>query len=318
VSEPAGVSVQKAAGGSTSVASARSSREGKPSTAGPLAAMAPTPLSSDPSSSLWPRAWRSYVALGDSFTEGLEDERRADGRHLGWADRVAGALAAGRGEGDFTYANLAIRGRLLPEVMGEQVAQAVALGPDLVTVGAGVNDALRRRFDLDMMATRLERGVRELRATGADVVLFSFGDPARRSRAMAPIRGRLRGLNSAVRSIAAHYGCRVVDFWGAAVFDDDRLWDEDRLHLSPQGHALVAESVLETLGHGSEDWRTPMVSGVPSRSTLQPVRHARWVARHASPWLSRRVRGQSSGDRVTAKNPAWVVVNRDGQPSTVD
>ena len=38
-----------------------------------------------------------YVALGDSFTEGLEDELRADGRHRGWADRVAQQLADGAG-----------------------------------------------------------------------------------------------------------------------------------------------------------------------------------------------------------------------------
>lgn len=312
------MSVREASGGSTSVAHARSSREGKPSTAGPLAVRGLAPLDTSSSPSEWPRPWSSFAALGDSFTEGLEDVRRPDGRHLGWADRVAGVLAERTATGDFAYANLAIRGRLLPEVMGEQVEQALALRPDLVTVGAGVNDALRRRFDLDRLATLLDRGVRELRATGADVVLFSFGDPARRSRAMAPIRARLMGLNSAVRAIAALYGCRVVDFWGAAVFDDDRLWDEDRLHLSPSGHALVAQSVLETLGHGGPSWRTPTVVGPPPARPRQAARHAQWVARHASPWISRRLRGESSGDRVTAKNPDWVVLNRDGRSSTVE
>ena len=37
----------------------------------------------------------SFLALGDSFTEGLDDWR-PDGTPRGWADRVAEQLAAGR------------------------------------------------------------------------------------------------------------------------------------------------------------------------------------------------------------------------------
>ena len=58
---------------------------------------------------------RTFVALGDSFTEGLEDDLGPDGRHLGWADRVAAALATH--EGGLRYANLAVRGKVLDEVV---------------------------------------------------------------------------------------------------------------------------------------------------------------------------------------------------------
>ena len=49
----------------------------------------------------------SYVAIGDSFTEGVGDEL-PDGRVRGWADQVALGLALASPE-PVTYANLAIR-----------------------------------------------------------------------------------------------------------------------------------------------------------------------------------------------------------------
>ena len=81
----------------------------------------------------------AFVAIGDSFTEGLNDPDPGGG-FRGWADLVAGALAAQRP--GFRYANLAIRGKLLGQVVTEQVPRAVELAPDLVSLAAGGNDIL--------------------------------------------------------------------------------------------------------------------------------------------------------------------------------
>ena len=77
-----------------------------------------------------------YVALGDSFTEGVgdPDPGRPNGVR-GWADRAADVLATQTD--DFGYANLAIRGRKLQAVLAEQIQPALALEPDLVTIYAG-------------------------------------------------------------------------------------------------------------------------------------------------------------------------------------
>lgn len=246
--------------------------------------------------------WRRFVAIGDSFTEGLQDEIGPDGRHRGWADRVAQRLAELQPE--VQYANLAVRGRLIDGVVREQVPAAVALRPDLVTFAAGVNDALRRRFDLDAAATGLENGVRALRATGADVVVFAFGDPSRRSGVMGPVRARVEAYNTAVEAVAQRYGCRVVSYWGLAAFDADRFWDEDRLHLSAQGHERAAAAVLEALGVGDDRWRTPPPPDPPLRPWTRVAGNARWVRHHFAPWLVRRARGVSSGDGITPKRPA--------------
>lgn len=95
-------------------------------------------------------SFHRYVALGDSFTEGVgdPDETRPNGLR-GWADRVAEVLATQ--EPDFTYANLAVRGRKLLGVLDEQLEPALALSPDLVTMYAGANDILRPGARLDRL-----------------------------------------------------------------------------------------------------------------------------------------------------------------------
>ena len=77
--------------------------------------------------------WNSFIAIGDSFTEGLDDWR-PDGTPRGWADRVAEHLAADRP--GFRYANLAVRGKLLDQIVDDQVPVAERLAPDLITFSA--------------------------------------------------------------------------------------------------------------------------------------------------------------------------------------
>ena len=247
--------------------------------------------------------WGRFVALGDSFTEGLMDVTSIDGRYVGWADRVAATLA--KQSPGLQYANLAVRGKLIGEVVAEQVPVACDLQPDLVTLAAGVNDALRRSYDVHAAATQLENAARALRGTGADVVLFAFGDASRRSRVMGSVASRVMKANAATHAIADRYGCRVVDFWGCAVFDDDVFWDEDRLHLSPEGHELAARAVLESLGLADASWRTPQASLPPASLLRRAGGHAAWTVHHLGPWLGRRIRGRSSGDGLTPKRPTW-------------
>lgn len=248
-------------------------------------------------------AFDSYVALGDSFTEGLDDPR-GDGSYRGWADRVAEALAAE--QPGFRYANLAVRGRLVGDIVREQVPAAVRMRPALVSLVGGVNDILRPRVDLATVGLQLEDAVRRLRESGADVLLLVGVDPSRRSRLMQRLMPRIHTLNEIVETTAAAYGCRVASLWQAEVFDDERLWSLDRLHLSTEGHRRVAAAVLESLGHGDDAWREPLpvaAAGAPPSRGQALRADARWARQHFGPWLARRVQGKSSGDGVTAKRP---------------
>jgi lysophospholipase L1-like esterase len=119
--------------------------------------------------------WSRYVAIGDSFTEGIGDpEPLSPGGSRGWADRVAEVLS--QQTDDFSYANLAIRGRLLRQILDEQVEPALILRPDLITISAGGNDIIRPNTDPDDVAARLETGIERLRSGGATVVLFNGPD----------------------------------------------------------------------------------------------------------------------------------------------
>ena len=118
---------------------------------------------------------RSYVALGDSFTEGLDDLTAADGGYRGWADRFAEHLADL--QPGLRYANLAVRGKVLQEVADEQLPQAIAMRPDLVSIAAGGNDMLRPGADPDLLAESFDAVILELQQAGLPVLMFTGFDP---------------------------------------------------------------------------------------------------------------------------------------------
>ena len=96
--------------------------------------------------------FQRFIALGDSFTEGMTDEI-VDGNYRGWADRVADVLTTQ--SPDFTYANLAIRGKLVTQVVSDQVPKAIPLisGKEtLVSFHAGANDVYDQVIALKMFS----------------------------------------------------------------------------------------------------------------------------------------------------------------------
>jgi len=245
---------------------------------------------------------RSFVALGDSFTEGMDDPYPGGRGYRGWADLVAGQL--GGDDPEFRYANLAVRGRLFGNVVDEQVPLALAMKPDLISFAAGGNDALRRNFDGPALIARFDKTVERLRGTGAEVILFRFADVTGRLPGAKVIRSRVDLLNRAVEDTANRHGARLIDLWHDGEFGNPRLWSIDRLHLATAGHRRVAGHVLSALGGTPRaEW---MVSPPPPESMSWMSRKAadaRWARQHLAPWVKRRLTGRSSGDTVTAKRP---------------
>lgn len=176
----------------------------------------------------------SYAAVGDSFTEGVGDPGR-DGAYIGWADRLAVLLSDRRAEGDFRYANLAVRGRLLDQIIAEQVPRARELAPDLVTFCAGGNDILRPGSDPDAVAERYEAAVADLRET-VGTVLLCTGFDTRGVPVLRHLRGKIATYTAHVRAIADRHDCPVLDLWSLKSVQDRRAWSDDRLHLSADGH----------------------------------------------------------------------------------
>jgi lysophospholipase L1-like esterase len=249
--------------------------------------------------------------VGDSFTEGLDDPYDDGASYRGWADLVATALAARRGE--FAYANLAIRGRLFGRIVAEQVPSALAMGADLVSFAGGVNDVLRRSFDPAALAARFDATVGSIRATGADVVLFRFADGIVQLPGQRLIGPRVAALNRTVLEAADRHGAVVADLAGDDEFHNPALWSLDRLHLCAAGHQRVAAHVLTALGVDPDPawWETPPYPA-PRRWLAARSADLAWAGRHLAPWVKRRLTGRSSGDGLAAKRPTLAAVrNRD-------
>lgn len=254
-----------------------------------------------------PRRWQRFVAIGDSFTEGMVDpDPEAEGEFVGWADRLAARLARRNEEADvpFGYANLAIRGRLIDAILEEQLQPALDLTPDLLSLSAGGNDVLRPKVSLPAVMGKLEEAVKQVRATGADVILVTAPDVS-----WAPLVNRVHPrmveYTAHLWGVGQRTGSFVVDIHTLAALRDPRMWGVDRIHLSAEGHARVAAQAAWTLGLEPllHDWREPFET-LPPLGRFESVRANReWIAVHLRPWVRRRLRGESSGDGRSAKRP---------------
>ena len=261
----------------------------------------------------------SFVALGDSFTEGMNDPLPGGG-FRGWADRLAEMLAA-RDPG-FRYANLAVRGKVLRQIVSDQVPAGVSLldgaaTPALVSLAGGGNDLLRPGGDPDTLAELFDAAVARLVQTGSRVLLFTGFDP-RAFWLMGLLRGKIAAYNMHLRAIADTRGCDLVDLWGMRFLSRPEAWSADRLHLTSESHRKIAERAAEALGvqpaipvpAGPAGAPPPIVWSRPAvakrdRGAWTAARREdyHWVREHFGPWVGRRLRGTSSGDDRTAKRP---------------
>jgi lysophospholipase L1-like esterase len=278
-----------------------------------------------------PEVAPSFVAIGDSFTEGLNDPAPGGG-FRGWADRLATLLAAEYP--GLRYANLAVRGKLLREIVAEQVPAAAAMSPGLVSLAGGGNDILRPGADPDTLAELFDVAVARLRQSGARVLIFTGSDPVGMP-VLRLLRGRIAAYNMHLRAIADARDCYLVDLWSMRFLRDMSAWSADRLHLSPESHQRVALRAAEVLGIPvAGDWRGPAggadsgeagameiavktlagagtETGVLARPGVARAawvaarrEDARWAREYLLPWVNRRLRGTSSGDGLPAKRPS--------------
>ncbi|WP_141203803.1 SGNH/GDSL hydrolase family protein [Streptomyces griseorubiginosus] len=251
--------------------------------------------------------YSSLVAVGDSFTEGMSD-LLPDGTYRGWADLLAGRMAAVTP--GFRYANLAVRGKLIQQIVDEQVDVAAAMQADVITLVGGLNDTLRPKVDMVRVRDLLTAAVERLAPSCKQLVLMR--SPGREGPVQARFRPRMEELFTVVDDLAARHGALVVDLYGAPSLSDQRMWDVDRLHLTAEGHRRVAEAVWQTLGYDPEDteWRTPLPATVPPKWLARRIADVRFTRRHLLPWIGRRLTGRSSGDGMPPKRPDLLPYDR--------
>lgn len=243
-----------------------------------------------------------FVAIGDSFTEGVGDER-ADGVSRGWAD-IAAQGWADAGGAPIEYANLAIRGKLVWPIVEQQLEPALALRPTHLSFNGGGNDMLRPRADIGHIADAFDRVLRRCDEEGVRVILLSGANPSaqlpfprliqrRGDLLSAEVVGRIAGRPDVIRALN----------WPDRVLSSPPFWSADRLHMNVRGHHRVAARVLEALGLTApgEWWALPDLAE-------EQLGGFAYYRTHVGPWVRRRLTGTSSGDGRAAKFPEWVTL----------
>lgn len=246
-----------------------------------------------------------FVAIGDSFTEGVGDEL-PDGVVRGWADLTAAGWADSLGE-PIEYANLAIRGKLVWPIVAQQLEPALALKPTHLSFNGGGNDMLRPRTSISHIADAFSQVLRRCDEEGVQLILLSGANPSAQLPLSRVIQRRGDLMSAAV---VARIGERddVVRAlnWPDVELSDPSYWSEDRLHMNARGHHRVAARVLDALGQQVPEgwWSLPELP--------EAVRLARgeYFREHLGPWFRRRLTGTSSGDGREPKfGGQWIEVS---------
>ncbi|MDQ3896475.1 MAG: SGNH/GDSL hydrolase family protein, partial [Actinomycetota bacterium] len=197
-----------------------------------------------------------YVAVGASETTGVgSDQPLRDG----WP-RVLhrDALPAGS-----IFVNMGIPGATVAQALAEEMNQALAAKPTLVTVWLNVND-ITRGVGVAEYERQLETLVKGLRGDGSTRVLVANTPPLDRLPAFET--GRILGAfpspeavervvdtyNEAIARVVQRQGAFLVDLHAVgmaarAAGTERQMVSRDGLHPSNAGHAAVAAAFADVL-----------------------------------------------------------------------
>ncbi|MDX3455279.1 SGNH/GDSL hydrolase family protein [Streptomyces sp. ME02-8801-2C] len=223
-----------------------------------------------------------FVALGDSLTEGVGDP--VDGGWRGWAALLAG----GFGDTPVEFVNLAVSGAQTREVLELQTPVGLDLEPDVVSVVIGVNDTLRRTFDIHAVAARLDEMYAGFTGRGALLLTACLPDPGAMLGLPGvlanPLARRQRAVNTVVHALSERYGAVHLHAAEGEWLSGREMWSADRLHPGERGHRQLAIRFHALLAEAGVT-AGPAPSAAPERPA--PGRSAS-LCRLATGWVARR------------------------------
>ncbi|BDV30541.1 lipase [Microbacterium terricola] len=244
-----------------------------------------------------------YVAIGDSFTEGVGDEL-PDGYVRGWADLAAQGWADASGD-SVEYANLAIRGKLAWPIVDQQLERALALKPTHLSFNGGGNDMLRPRTTIAHIVDAFSRVLERCDEEGVQLILLSGANPS----AQLPLRRLIQRRGDLLSAAVVARVAERPDVVRALNWPDRELsmpgyWSQDRLHMNARGHHRVAARVITALGlEPPAAWWS-----LPELPDFAHMRRADYMREHLGPWVQRRITRTSSGDGREAKFGTWITL----------
>lgn len=192
-----------------------------------------------------PAGVHRYVALGDSASCGAGTDGATP-----WP-----ALLATRLGREVRHTNLSRAGATAEEVERHQLAEGLALGPDLISLICGANDLLASgRPDVAAYTRCFARMLERIAAEAPTSHVFTATYPelprfaALHERSAARLRRALEALNDATRTVAAEHDVLCLDWAAAALTRAD--FAADGLHPRPHLQRRMATDALGAL----QDW----------------------------------------------------------------
>ena len=189
-----------------------------------------------------------YVAIGDSTVEGVgaSDPSRS-------CPALVFEKIKNEKERAYFY-NLGKSGARIKDVVELQLAKAVELKPDLITISVGAND-LRHRTKLRHFEKDFLELIKTLNEkTKAKIIISNIPDlsvvpsiPILVKHLLRFVTGR---FNRIIKEYAEQFKCILVDLYtGSKIYGrkSTGLISEDGLHPSDEGYALWANAIIDYL-----------------------------------------------------------------------
>ncbi|MFI9638720.1 SGNH/GDSL hydrolase family protein [Micromonospora sp. NPDC051925] len=198
-----------------------------------------------------PREGR-VLFIGDSITDAGRDRADETDLGVGWA-MMAAAWFTGRHPGHrAVFRNRGIGGDRVRDLRARWEDDCLALAPQVVSVLIGINDTWRRyssgevttveEFTTDYrhLLTATRDALPDVRLVLMEPFLLPVDDLQRRWR------DDLDPKVDVVRKLAAEFDATLVavDALFRSTGVDDRVWTDDGVHLTPFGHAVLAQQWL--------------------------------------------------------------------------
>lgn len=194
--------------------------------------------------------WKTVVALGDSFTEGVGEP--VEGLVLKSSiDHMASAMR--RSRPDLSYTNLAKRGLTAREVREQQLGAALALSPDFVSIIAGANDAFKGQWQADRYEHEMRTMLEAFREAETTLFMASWPDWTKRLPLPETHRARLRSQleegNAVTARLALEFDAVFLDVWDTPLGNDSTYWSADQIHPNACGYLAFARLGIRAVEH---------------------------------------------------------------------
>ena len=187
-----------------------------------------------------------YVALGDSTGAGI------GARDGGYVVRLFKNIEERRPGSKLS--NLCLSGATTADVVRAQLDQGVAMNPDLVTVGIGIND-IGHGLTLDQFSRNYEQILSTLKEkTSARIVVTNLPDISSAPAIPGPARNeyqrKIIQFSQRLEEIAARHGVTVFDiykFTTEELATHPEYFSSDGFHPSDAGYEMWAQHMWPTI-----------------------------------------------------------------------